>query len=259
MRRHLVLAAAALAAPAPAAASVTVTANAQRPALRVDARGYAEVSWTARGVRRTLLIPPRGRALPGGRLPGRDVSRASTALRVPFQRAFRRTPDSRYWALQSWKLTRVGRVELRFSRWRGAPTELELTAEPSGGTFLLRGRATFHGRAVTGFWRTLEGARIRHAAVLECFACRSRSGWTWFNSVRTQPDGTFGATVPHDAHAPRYRATIVGPNIGWTLAPDASAVTSAPTPSPSLSRGGGACRPPCRRASVLSGTRSRQD
>src|SRR5215218_1878333 len=52
----------ALAAAGTASASVTVTTNAQRPSLRVDARGYAEVSWTARGVRRTLLIPPRGRA-----------------------------------------------------------------------------------------------------------------------------------------------------------------------------------------------------
>ena len=219
---------AALAAAAPAVASVTVTTNAQRPALRVDARGYAEVSWTTRGVRRTLLIPPRGRALPGGRLPGRDVSRATKAVALPFRRVVRRTPDGRYWALQAWKLTRSGPTELRFSRWRGAPTVLELSAEPSGGTHLLRGRATFHALAVSGFWRTLEGTRIRHAAVLECFACRGRAGWAWFNSVRTQPDGTFGATVPHDAHSQRYRASIVGPNIGSTLAPDASAVVSAP-------------------------------
>ena len=213
--------------PPAATASVTVTKNAQRPALRVDARGYAEVSWTAGAARRTLLIPPRGRALPGGRLPGRDVSRAAS-VPIPFRRVVRRTPDGRYWALQSWKLTRAGAAELRFSRWRGAPTELELSAEPSGGTHLLRGRAAFHGRAVTGFWRTLEGTAIRHAAVLECFACRGRSGWTWFNSVRTQRDGTFGATVPHDAHSERYRATIVGPNIGATLAPDASAVAVPP-------------------------------
>jgi hypothetical protein len=66
--------------------------------------------------------------------------------------------------------------------------------------------------------------------VLECFACRGRSGWTWFNSVRTQADGAFGATVPHDAHVQRYRASIVGPNIGTTLAPDASAVAVAPAP-----------------------------
>jgi hypothetical protein len=228
MRRIAVLTTGvALAAAPPAVASVTVAKNAQRPALRVDARGFAEVSWTERGVRRTLLIPPRGRALPGGRLRSPDVSRRASVV-LPFRRVVRRTPDGRYWALQSWKLTRSGPVELRFSRWRGAPTQLSLSAEASGGTYLISGTATFHARPVAGHWRTLEGTPIRHAAVLECFACRGRTGWVWFNSIRTQPDGTFGATVPHDAHAARYRASIVGPNTGATLAPDASAVVSAP-------------------------------
>jgi hypothetical protein len=220
----VLLVAGALAAPSAAAASVTVTTSAQRPALRVDARGNAEVSWTARGVRRTLLIPPSGRALPGGRLAGRDVSRASRAFRLPFQRVLRRTPDGRYWALQAWRLVRGGAVELRFSRWRGSPTRLQLAATPRGGTELLEGRATFQGRAVTGFWRTLEGTRIRHAAVLECFGCGGRGGWAWFTSVRTRSDGRFAATVPPAAQGPRYRATVVGPNVGRTLAPDASAV-----------------------------------
>ena len=214
----------ALAAAGTASASVTVTTNAQRPSLRVDARGYAEVSWTARGVRRTLLIPPRGRALPGGRLSGRDVSRPASGVRIPFARVVRRTPDGRYWGLQAWRLVGDGAVELRFSRWRGAPTALELTTEPTGGTELLRGRATFHGRPVSGYWRTLEGSRIRHAATFECFACLGKPGWSWFGGKRTSVDGTFASTVAPRARARRYRATIVGPNIGSTLAPDASAV-----------------------------------
>jgi hypothetical protein len=101
---------------------------------------------------------------------------------------------------------------------------MELTTEPSGGTELLRGRATFHGRAVAGFWRTLEGTRIRLAGVFECFACLGRPGWSWFGGKRTQANGTFASTVPPPAKARRYRASIVGPNIGTTLAPDASAV-----------------------------------
>jgi hypothetical protein len=227
MRRALAAAAlAGVAVSAPATASVTVTTNAQRPALRVDARGYAEVSWTARGLRRTLLIPPRGRALPGGRLPGRNVSRPAPSVSLPFARAVRRTPDGRYWGLQSWRLVRGGAVELRFSRWRGAPTAMELTTEPSGGTELLRGKATFHGRPVSGFWRTLEGTPIRLAAVFECSACLGRPGWSWFGGKRTSSDGSFAATVPPRARAQRYRATIVGPNIGTTLAPDASAVAT---------------------------------
>ena len=220
---------AALAAPPAALASVTVTTSAQRPALRVDSRGYAEVGWTSGGARRTLLIPPRGRALPGGRLPGRDVSRAATGVRIAFQRVVRRTPDGRYWGLQSWRLVRGGAVELRFSRWRGAPTEMELTATPVGRSALLTGRATFHGRGVTGAWRTLEGDPVPHAAVLECFACMGKPGWSWFNSVRMRSGGKFGANVPLRARSRRYRATVVGPNIGTTLAPDASAAVAAPT------------------------------
>ena len=229
-RLFLIVAGVALGGPAAAGASVTVTTNAQRPALRVDARGYAEVSWTAQGTRRTLLIPPRGQALPGGRLPGRDLSRPASGVPISFRRVVRRTPDGRYWALQAWRVARGGAVELRFSRWRGEPTTIELTAEPTGGTERLQGRATFHGRPVTGFWRTLEGTPIRHAAVLECFACLGSAGWAWFNSVRTRAGGTFAATVPPRALAPRYRATVVGPNIGTTLAPDANAVVATSLP-----------------------------
>src|SRR4051812_11909566 len=138
---------AALVAPAAAVASVTVATSAKRPALRVDARGYAEVSWSASGVRRTLLVPPHGRALPGGRLPGRDVSRPARGVRIPFARVIRQTPDGRYWALQSRRVARRGAVELRFSRWRGASTVIELTSEPVGASGeLVTGRATFHGR-----------------------------------------------------------------------------------------------------------------
>jgi hypothetical protein len=230
VRRVLIAGSVAAVAPAVATASVTVTTNAQRPAIRVDARGYAEISWTSRGVRRTLLIPPRGEALPGRRLSGRDVSRTTAAVSIPFQRVLRRTPDGRYWALQTWRLTHGGAVELRFSRWRGEPTAMELAAEPRRATEILRGRATFQGRPVTGFWRTLEGSRVREAATVECLACRGASGWTWFNSVATRADGTFAATVPLDARAHRYRATIVGPNVGTTLAPDASAVTATSLP-----------------------------
>ena len=149
-------------------------------------------------------------------------------MRIAYQRVVRQTPDGRYWGLQSWRLVRSGATELRFSRWRGAPTELELNATPVGRSALLTGRATFHGRGVTGSWKTLEGDPVPHAAVLDCFACMGKRGWSWFNSVRTRSGGKFGANVPLRAVARRYRASIVGPNIGTTLAPDAGAVAAAP-------------------------------
>src|SRR5215203_5342488 len=93
----------AAAIPTSATASITVATNPQRPALRVDARGSAEVSWTAGGVRETVLIPPRGKALPGARLPGRDVSRPASTVRIAHQRVVRVTSDGRKWGLQTWR------------------------------------------------------------------------------------------------------------------------------------------------------------
>jgi hypothetical protein len=226
-RRAPILVAAALLAASPAAASITVTENATRPALRVDASGYAEVSWSAAGVRHTLLIPPRGRVLPGGRLRGPDVSRPTSAPAIPFRRVLRRTPDGRLWALQAWRPQKGGAVELRFSRWRGTPTMVELDARPTGATELLEGRASFAGRPVTGFSPTPEGTPIRLAAALDCFTCFGTRGWVRFTGVRTRSDGSFAATVPLRARASKYRAVVAGPNRGATYAPDGAAVVSS--------------------------------
>jgi hypothetical protein len=105
---------------APAAAgSITVAENAAKPSLRVDASGNSEVSWSAGGVRRTLLVPPGGRVLPGGRLAGADVSRAAPTAGVPFARVVRAGRDGWTYALQVWRVLPGGPVELRFARWRG--------------------------------------------------------------------------------------------------------------------------------------------
>jgi hypothetical protein len=214
---------AALMLPGNAAASIGVTfAPFSHPALRVDARGNAEVSWTAGGARRTVLVPPTGLYLPGGTLQGPDVSRATAAVAIPYRLALRRTPDGRYWALQGWQTGFNGPLELRFSRWRGAPTQVTLMAKKG----ILVGRATFHGRPVSGTYRTNAGTPIPLAAQLDCFACpiaRGR-GWHRFNGVRTRADGSFGSGIRRDWKGKKYRATIVGPNIGTTLAPDGAAV-----------------------------------
>jgi hypothetical protein len=206
-----------------AAASITVATDVQRPALRVDARGNAEVSWTQGGRRHYLLVPPTGRFLPGARLPGRDVSRATTAVAIPYRRALRRTPDGRYWALQTWRVAFARAVELRFSRWRGSPTRITLAAEPFRRTELLTGRATFQGRPVTGYSPTNSGTRILHSAFADCFAC-GVTGWLRFGAKRTASDGAFSITVPLDHRGTKYRVSITGPNRGATLAPDAAMV-----------------------------------
>jgi hypothetical protein len=223
MRRPLlVVAAVSLAAPAAAAGSITVATNVQRPALRVDAKGNAEVSWSAGGSRRYLLVPPTGRFLPGGRLSGLDVSRPTATVSLPYRRVLRRTPDGRLWALQTWQVAFSKAVELRFSRWRGAPTQITLAAMPSGRTEVLQGRATFQGRPVTGTSPTNAGTPILLSGFFDCSGCGG-AGWIRWGAKRTAANGTFAITVPLSRRGSQYRVSITGPNRGATLAPDAAA------------------------------------
>ena len=205
----------------PAAASITAASNAQRPALRVDARGYAEVSWLERGERRTLLIPPAGRYLPGGRIQGPDVSRTASVPGLPFARVVRRTPDGRLWALQAWRVQANGPVELRFARWRGAPAAVEADVTLRR----LTGTATFGGRGIYGTSPTTAGTQIRHYALVDCLRCQGATGWKRLLGVRLSgPRGSFSLLLRPAWAALRYRVTVAGPNRGWTYAPDASVV-----------------------------------
>lgn len=196
--------------------------------MRVDARGYAEVSWTTRGSRRTLLIPPRGGVLPGGRISGRDVSRPATSPSLPFRKVLRRTADGRLWALQEWQPQPGGPSELRFSRWRGKPTSVTLEAEPDGQH--LNGTATFQGRPVTGASPTPAGRRVRHYAYVDCFACAGSTSWKRLLGIAPRTDGSFRLFLRPEWQTKRYRVTIAGPNAGTTYAPDAVAITTLVLP-----------------------------
>jgi hypothetical protein len=187
--------------------------------------GNAEVSWTAGGVRRYVFVPPTGRVYPGRRLTAADVSRSSNAVVLPFRRVLRRTPDGRLWALQAWRVQPGGPVELRFSRWRGAPPTVTLTAEQRFDGERVTGRATFGGRPVPLFSPTPEGKRIRSFAYVER---ETGAGWGRTAGVATKADGSFQLFIPAGRLGARYRAIVPGPNIGTILAPDAA---SAPVPS----------------------------
>jgi hypothetical protein len=215
----------ALASATAASASITVATNVERPALRVDARGNAEVSWTAGGVRRSLLVPPTGRVFPGRRLPGSDVSVGTTSVPLPFRRVLRRTPDGRLWALQTWRLRPGGPVELRFSRWRGAPPRVAAETRPQFQGELLSGSATFAGRPVPLYSPTPEGKRIRSYAYVDRW---NGTGWSRIAGAATRADGTFRLFIGAGAVAARYRVVLPGPNVGATLAPD---IVSAAVPS----------------------------
>lgn len=228
MRRYPVTIAlvALLLAAAPAQASISIASNAERPALRVDALGNAEVSWTAGGSRRTLRIPVVGLYLPGGRISGADVSRPVRIAGLPFAKVTRRGPDGTLYALQAWRVKAAGPVELHFSRWKGRRTTVELTAEPASGGERLVGRAEFQGKPLTGYSRTNSGIRYRIFAFLDCFACPQTS-WRRIAGVAPRADGGFRLLVQPQFAGTRYRVTIAGPNLGRTLAPDASAITTS--------------------------------
>jgi hypothetical protein len=203
-----------------ASGAIAVAYDAQRPALRVDAAGNAEVSWTAAGSRQYLLVPARGRVFPGRRLSSPDVSRVAAAPAIPFKRVLRRTPDGRLWALQAWRVKPGGPVELRFSRWRG---ELPaVTLELQDGVF--SGRATFAGRPVPFTSPTPEGKRLRSFVYLERFV---GGAWSRIAGVSTRANGTYRRLLKPSERGPRYRAILPGPNVGTTLAPDAVSVAVA--------------------------------
>jgi hypothetical protein len=188
----------------------------RQPALRVNGSGAAEVSWLAAGARRYAVVTRRGRVLLGRRMRGRDVSKRTSAVRIPFKRVLKRTPDGAFWALQSWK--RCGRVELHFSRWRGAPTRVTAGAVCCrSGREIVRGKVTFHRRPV-----------FRTKVYLHCFACRlNPSGWARFAVRSTRRNGSYSIRIRRAWSGSRYRATVVGPNFGWTRAPDARARTAS--------------------------------
>jgi hypothetical protein len=224
MRLGALLAPVLLAAAPAASASITVAANAAHPALRADALGNAEISWTSGGRRQRLLVPARGRVLPGGRLAGADVTRAVAAPAIPFRRVLRLAPGGRYYALQAWRVLPGGPVELRFSRWRGTPTKVELTAQTTSLGVRLSGTATFAGGAVPTTSRSPEGKVLRQYVYLDSLV---GGRWRRVGGVVLRADGSFRRLVPRRELGMRYRAAVPGPNLGVTYAPDAVAVTPA--------------------------------
>jgi hypothetical protein len=204
-------------------ASIFVGVNTTQARLRVDAKGNAEVRFVSGGSPDTVIVPPRGQLHHGGSLAGPDVSRRIGVPRLPLALTVRRTPDGRLWALQAWQVQPGGPIELHLARWKGAPTVLTLATD---GTHVT-GTATFQGKPVTGFTFTLEGKRPRIYVDLDCFACGGKPGWTRMTPVAPKADGSFSVFLRPEWAGKRYRATVSGPNIGTTFAPDAQIVISS--------------------------------
>jgi hypothetical protein len=223
--RSVAVALAVLLSPATAAASIFVVNDASRPALRVDSKGNAEVSWTAAGARHTLLVPVRGRVLPGGRIKGADKSQAASDPVVAFQRALRLGEDGRFYALQAWRVLPNGPVELHFSRWKGDPTTVRMTTAQTTLGVRVAGRATFDGRGVPRTSPTPEGKVVRQFAYLDSLV---GGRWHRVGGTVTRTNGLFRRLVSGGDVGKRYRVLVVGPNVGTTYAPDAASVANAP-------------------------------
>ena len=198
-----------------AGASILVANDARSPTLRVNGRGYAEVAWRdAGGARRTLVIPPTGRLLRGAHLEGRNVASDTLMVRLPMKVKLVRTPDGRLWALQRWQIVPGGPVELRFSRWRGEPTQIAAEAvccKGKGETVL--GTASFAGRPFHG---------IAYVDSLKA------GGWKRLAGVFLRgPDGSFSLVIHPGWTGDQYRVSVAGPNHGATYAPDARIVVPA--------------------------------
>ena len=216
---------AALAAVDRADASIKVAGDGRDAILRVDGAGFAEVDWTAAdGARRSLVVSPGGSLTYGGRLAGGDVS-APAAVPLPFAVVVRRTPDGALWALQAWRRLARGPVELRFSRWRGDPTRLTLRAICcKWGGERIQGEASFQGRPIYGQHSTLQGVPLDPFGRNVYLDSYRPSGWTRMMGIlANRPTGFFSLWIRGYWQGSRYRAAMIGPNWGWTLAPDAQA------------------------------------
>jgi hypothetical protein len=218
-RRAVVAGAVALAAAASAHASIWIATGVQSPAFRVDARGLAWVTWMQHGARQTLAVPPSGKVFHGGTA-GADVSKPASTAALPFAVSVRRGADGSSYALQLLPTSSGAPPQLDLAHWRGAPTLLTLTTD--GET--LRGTATFHGQPVAGFSSTPTGTRLRVYVYLWCLGCpASPSSWTRLIGVAPAADGSFSVALRPEWMGTRYRATLMGPNVGAVREPDAVA------------------------------------
>ena len=224
--RTLLLALGLLLAPAfatGAEGSIKIAGNVSSASLRVNASGWATVSYAKGGRLMAAKVAPNGRVTYGRRAPGRDVSSPSAAVSIPFAVALRRTPNGRFWALQAWQRIKGGQVELRLSRWRGAPTRLAVWAHCcKWRSEIVRGRATFHGRPIYGFRSTPTGVPLDGLGRNVYIDSWRAGGWVRAMGILThRPTGRFGLWIRPYWRGSAYRARIVGPNWGRTLGPDA--------------------------------------
>ena len=215
-----------LAMPLAAEGSIKIAGNAKKPTLRVNAKGIATVSYTQQGRRKAAIVFPSGRVRYGRGAGGGDVTIGTAAYALPMLVTLRLNPrNGRLFALQAWRRLRRGPVELRFSRWFGAPTVLTLGARCcKWRSEFIRGRATFHGRPIFGYGATPSGNptdKFGRNVYLDTYR---RGAWRRMMGILThRPTGFFQLWIRPHWRGSAYRGRISGPNWNRTLGPDAQA------------------------------------
>ena len=165
MRLGLALVAVAALAAVPAATgALGVATGVTAASLRVDAAGNAQVSWTTRGSQRTVVVTAQGTIATGRTLVGADVSKPLRGTHVPFQQAIRSGPGGWYYALQARRTEAAGPMSLRFSRWRGVPTEASLRRSSSTRASVSPGRRPSTATRCRRRWRTVFAPRSTSAS-----------------------------------------------------------------------------------------------
>ncbi len=231
-RRSLIpiVALAAAVLPGAADASIKIAGNAHDASLRVNAKGVATVFWTTSGGKRSsAVVLPSGKTMYGRAAGGADVTKATDEVSLPMVVELRKGPSGGFWALQSWKRLKDGPTELRFSRWSGAPTKLPINAVCcKWRSEMVKGQATFHGKPIYGYSATPAGVpldKLGRNVYIDFM-----KGGTWHRAMGIlthRPTGKFSLWIRKYWRGTAYRARMIGPNWGRTLAPDAQGWTKS--------------------------------
>ena len=223
-----------LIAPSLGSGSVFIARDARKPTLKIASNGAAEVGWTSKsGARESVVVPMRGRVMPGTKIDGKNVARKTSRWKLPFKPILRKGPKRFFYALQTWTPKPGAKPELRLSRWKGAPTQLTLEATLTGAKESVSGRVAFRKKAVFGSSPTPAGRSLKLFVLLDCFGCAKAGGKGW-GRIAGRPlkrkDGSYTLKLLTANEGSRYRARLAGPNRGLHLAPDVQTVVETARP-----------------------------
>ena len=75
-----------LIAPSLGSGSVFIARDARKPTLKIASNGAAEVGWTSKsGARESVVVPMRGRVMPGTKIDGKNVARKTSRWEAAVQ------------------------------------------------------------------------------------------------------------------------------------------------------------------------------